>query len=79
VTLILGTDSEHAWLGNGQGYPSNPADNTTGTWTPAAAQQTTTRSSTSTSSQQTSSSTPPPPPPTPTPVLCLPPACHPKP
>jgi LCP family protein required for cell wall assembly len=83
ITVILGTDSERTWLGNGRGYPSNPADNTTSTWTPAAAQQTTTRSTRRTSSQQqtTPSSAPPTaPPPTPTPpALCLPPACHPKP
>jgi hypothetical protein len=77
VTVILGQDSERSWSGNGQSYPTNPADNgATPTWQPAAA-QTGTGARTPAPTQQRS--TPPPtstPRPTRTP-LCLPPTCIP--
>jgi len=80
VTLVLGEDSERAWTGDGQGYPSNPADNTGTTWTPAAAQQQAPTYSTRTATPapvRSAEPTPTPPPPTPTPLICLPPACKP--
>jgi len=77
VTLLLGQDSERAWNGNNQGYPSNPADNgAPSALAPAAAQTSPPYSaSPTTAPRRTPEPTPPPstPPPTPTPIVCLPP------
>ena len=81
VTVILGQDSEHAWNGNGEGYPSNPADNSASSGYANTAAQPTTAAQ-SRPPTQAPRSTPPPtppptaPPPTPTPIICIPPACH---
>jgi len=75
VTLILGQDSERAWTSNGEGYPSNPADNTGSTWTPASAQQSAAPRTAAPAPKPTPAPTPPPPAPSPTPIICLPPAC----
>jgi LCP family protein required for cell wall assembly len=78
VVLVLGQDSERTWLGDGQSYPSNPADNTGPSWSPAAAQQPAAVAPTSTPARRTPAPTPPPPSPTPSqPFICLPPACKP--
>jgi polyisoprenyl-teichoic acid--peptidoglycan teichoic acid transferase len=82
ITLVLGQDSERAWSGNGQGYPSNPADNGAPSALAPAAAQASAPSSTVAPTQaprRTPEPTPPPtapPPPSPTPIVCLPPACH---
>jgi LCP family protein required for cell wall assembly len=85
VTVILGQDSERTWNGNGQGYPSNPADNSgTSGYVPTAAQQAQPGGSSTTATQPPRRTPPPPaappptapPTPTPKPVICLPPPCH---
>jgi LCP family protein required for cell wall assembly len=78
VTVILGQDSERAWNGNGQSYPSNAADNSApSALAPAAAQQpgSTQTSAPTEAPRRTPAPTPPPstPRPTPTPLVCLPP------
>jgi polyisoprenyl-teichoic acid--peptidoglycan teichoic acid transferase len=82
VTLVLGQDSERAWNGNGQGYPSDPALNAPSTYTPAAAQQQQSSTTTASTPRPTRAPTPPPstpPPSTPAPTLCVPPICKPHP
>jgi polyisoprenyl-teichoic acid--peptidoglycan teichoic acid transferase len=80
VTVLLGQDSERAWSGNDQGYPSNPGDNASSGLTQVGAQQQT-AAPTAAPKPHTPSPTPTPPPPTPTPppTLCLPPSCKPHP
>jgi polyisoprenyl-teichoic acid--peptidoglycan teichoic acid transferase len=74
VTVVLGEDSERAWIGGGQGYPSNAAS----TLAPAAVQQQSSSSTVVRTAAPTRRPTPPPTPtPTPQPTLCLPPGCKP--
>lgn len=82
ITLILGQDSERSWSGNGEGYPSNPADNAPSALTPADAPQQTAPSTVARTAPPSTAppSTPPPstpPPSTPIPTLCVPPICKP--
>ena len=78
ITLVLGQDSERAWTGNGQSYPSNAADNAPSALTPASAQQDQGAPTSSATSEPRRTPPPPPPPsPTPQPTLCLPPICKP--
>jgi len=79
IQVILGQDSERTWNGNGQSYPSNPAENgAPSALAPTAAQTAASAAPPPTQApRRTPAPTPPPPPPpSPTPILCLPPACH---
>ena len=82
VSVILGQDSERAWAGNGQSYPSDPGNNTNNasTWTSAAQQVgSPAPAQTAPPTQRTPPPTAPPTQPpkqTPPPVICLPPPCH---
>ena len=79
ITVVLGADSERAWTGGGEGYPSNPAENAPSALAPAAAPQQSSPTSAPTVAPTPKHTPKPTPTPTPTPVLCLPPACKPHP